>query len=105
MITNTNISGTSATSIIPIGSANEGTLSLISIANTHTVGFLVDVYIYNSSNSYYMIKGVELPKGTTLLLDGESVVYNSKLYALYIKLAAAASGTSSVSVRTKTKKL
>ena len=104
MATYTNISGTSAVNIIPILTGN-GNISTLTISNTHTHEFSAAVYVEDASNTkFYLIKTVVIQPGSTLVLDGEYLAFNARAYGLWVKLEAAASGTSTATIVNKLNK-
>lgn len=102
MNTYTNISGTTATTIIA-KTTGMGNISSIYISNTHTVKYNFSVYLDTGSAQYYLLKNTELPAGAAIELTGDSVSFERKDYGLKVKLEAAGSGTSSATVITKKK--
>jgi len=97
MVTYTNISGTTEVNIIPISTGN-GNISTLTISNTHTHKFTAAVYVKSVSTTFYLIKTVTIEPGSTLVLDGSYIAFNARKYSLWVKLEAAASGTSTATV-------
>ena len=104
MATYTNISGTSATNIIPITTGN-GNISTLTIANTHTYSYRASVYVKDSQPvDYYLVRKIVIEPGSTLVLGGDYLSFDAKKYGLWVKLEAAATGTSAATVINKLKK-
>lgn len=104
MATYTNISGTSATNIIAIGTGN-GNISTLTIANTHTYSYRASVYVRDSGNvDYYLVRKIVVEPGSTLVLSGDYLAFNARNFGLWVKLEAAATGTSTATVINKLKK-
>lgn len=65
----------------------------ISIANVHASSTTnVDLFLNKGDNNYYLLKGVEIPSGTTLVLTKDDNIgfdNSSKGFSLRIKLATA----------------
>ena len=83
-----NISGDVTQELVAIGD-NISNISSILLTNTHaTDGVTIDLYINDTSNSYYLIKGHVLVKGAYLVLDSKHVTFNNSAggFGLYIKL-------------------
>ena len=84
----------------------EGRITLLNLCNTHTTDSVsIDLYYYKktvvssipnnyddpvvTNITYYLLKNVIIPIGTTLKLNEEDIMtLNSKEYALYLKLSA-----------------
>ena len=80
------ITSTQTAELIPIES-NKGAIRSISVSNQHaTDDAVLDLYLddegYLSANHIYLIKGVKIPAGTTLVMD--DVSFNNNSYALYM---------------------
>lgn len=93
---------TSSTTNVLIGkneSQQTGNISKISICNERPItdagSTLVDIYLHdgNSSNDIYIIKQVDIPKGTTLVLE-DNLSFNISKYSL--KINAVETGSSSI---------
>ena len=73
----------------------------MSLTNVHaSTVCTVDLYIEKATTgSFYLIKGVQLPIGATLVLEGNDVKFSNKAgeFGLFIKLTQA-SGTPTVDV-------
>ena len=93
-----NITGEASQELV---SPNSKTIvSSISLTNVHsTNSCTVDLFIYSCSGTFYFLKGVNLPIGSTLVhnnLSFENDGENS--FGLYIKLTKYASETPAVDV-------
>jgi hypothetical protein len=86
-----NISGESTRQLLAPG--DNVKVSKISLTNVQKVSKCkVDLYIEKALvGKFYLLKGVELPIGTTLVKDGISFDNSSGQYGLYIKLTDGAS--------------
>ena len=75
-------------------------VSRISLTNIHaTTSCTVDLYIEKKlTGKFYLLKGVELPVGNTLMYD--NIKFNNAIgeFSLYLKLNKSASETPSVDV-------
>ena len=74
----------------------------ISLANIHaSTTCTVDLYIEKQlTGKFYILKGLQLPVGATLILEGNDVNFNNRTreFGLYIKLTQGASETPTVDV-------
>jgi small ligand-binding sensory domain FIST len=74
----------------------------ISLANIHaSTTCAVDLYIEKKlTGKFYLLKSLQLPVGSTLILEGNDVNFNNKTgqFGLYIKLTKGASETPTVDV-------
>ena len=77
---------------------NPGEITSIVIANTHDAsGTLCDMFLSNSVNTFYILKNVIIPKGSSLVLTNE--IFDIKTdQGLYIKLTGQNGSTSSATV-------
>tara|TARA_R110001583_G_scaffold162190_2_gene314353 strand:+ start:2003 stop:2344 length:342 start_codon:yes stop_codon:yes gene_type:complete len=68
-------------------------IKTISLCNIHaTDDVIVALYIYDSTlGTYYILKNVTIPNGSTLVLDSKDFSYWNGDYELKIKLNAAGS--------------
>ena len=75
-------------------------ISKISLTNIHaTTMCTVDLYIEKAlTGKFYLIKGVELPIGTTLIHDEIAFSNSAGEFGLYIKLNKSAAETPAVDV-------
>jgi len=62
--------GTSAATVVTVGSGTQTTLIGFSAANTTSSPVTVDAYITRSATNYYLIKGATVPVGGTLVIVG-----------------------------------
>lgn len=62
-------------------------INSITIANIHSADAVVDLFLANSTDNYYIFKNLVLPSGTTLKMEGDEVSFDNKIFNLYIKLA------------------
>ena len=85
--------------LIARGGSDSGAISKIIITNTDTLPAEdVEVYIDDSTNKYYFIKGVDIPVGASLVLD-EGLDFNKIKYALMLRTYAdSGTGTPSLTV-------
>tara|TARA_B110000444_G_C18784851_1_gene569391 strand:- start:524 stop:835 length:312 start_codon:yes stop_codon:yes gene_type:complete len=60
----------------------------ISLSNVHaSIACSVDIYIEKAQlGKFYMVKTVELPIATTLILEGSDISFSNKKFGLFIKL-------------------
>jgi len=93
-----NISGELTQELLAAG--NNTNVSKISLTNTQKVSKCkVDLYIEKAlTGKFYLLKGVELPIGATLIYDDIRFSNASGEFGLYIKLTKSASETPSVDV-------
>ena len=75
-------------------------VSKISLTNIHATHLCtVDLYIEKKlTGKFYLLKGVELPVGTTLIYDNMEFNNSGGEFGLYLKLNKSASETPSVDV-------
>ena len=59
----------------------------ITIANIHSSEAVVDLFLANATDNYYIFKNLVIPTGATLKLEGNEVSFDNKIFNLYIKLA------------------
>jgi len=90
-----NISGSTAVELIDINSGIHN-INTMTIANTYSAAFTVDLYLKDASDTdYYIFKNLSIPKGQTLKLESDEISFDNTVYNLYIKLAG---GSDTVSV-------
>ena len=96
MATHFNISGELTQELLSSGSNTK--VSKISFVNTQgTYSCTVDLYIEKKlTGKFYLLKGVELPIGTSLIYGDVSFSNNDGEFGLYIKLTKSASETPAV---------
>jgi len=93
-----NISGELTQELLAAG--DKVSVQKISLTNIHVdKSCTVDLYIEKSlTGKFYLIKGVELPVGATLIYDDMSFSNAEGQFGLYIKLTKSASETPTVDV-------
>ena len=95
-----NISGELTQELLAVGDGvNVTSISLVNIHASTTC--TVDLYIEKKlTGKFYIIKGLQLPVGATLILEGNDVKFSNKAgkFGLYIKLTKGASETPVVDV-------
>ena len=93
-----NISGELTQELIAVGS--DARVSKISLTNTHaTTICTIDLYVEKKfKGKFYLLKGIELPVGTTFMHSGINFDNSANGFALYIKLNKSASETPTVDV-------
>jgi|TARA_S200002703_G_scaffold128255_1_gene115017 hypothetical protein len=95
-----NIARNIGTSAVTLRTANsDDALVGINLANTTASQILVDVFINDGSNDYYLVKEVPVPTGSSLqVLDGGAKVVMQSSDVLKIKSDTASSCDAWVSV-------
>ena len=79
------------------GGVKANKISLTNIEGTNKC--TVDLYVEKKlTGKFYLLKGVELPIGTTLIYDNMKFNNNTGEFSLYIKLTKSASETPAVDV-------
>jgi len=95
-----NISGELTQELLAVGGGVN--VTSISLVNTHTsTTCTVDLYIEKQlTGKFYIMKSLQLPVGSTLVLEGNDVKFSNKAnqFGLYIKLTQGASETPTVDV-------
>ena len=93
-----NITGELTQELLAVGSNTP--VSKISLTNVEgTNKCTVDLYIEKKfTGSFYLVKGVELPIGATLIYDSMEFSNQAREFGLYIKLTKSASETPAVDV-------
>jgi len=93
-----NITGELTQELLAAG--NSESVSKISLTNIEgTNKCTVDLYIERKlTGKFYLLKGVELPIGATLIYDSMSFSNQTNEFGLYIKLTRSASETPAVDV-------
>ena len=93
-----NITGELTQELLAAGS--DTTVSKISLTNIEGSNkCTVDLYIEKKlKGKFYLLKGVELPIGATLIYDSMSFSNKASEFGLYIKLTKSASETPAVDV-------
>ena len=94
-----NITGELTQELVAVGS-RELYISKISLTNIEgTNACTVDLYVEKKlTGKFYLLKGVELPIGATLIYDPMQFSNSSGEFGLYIKLTKSASETPAVDV-------
>ena len=87
MILRKNVTGTVATELVAIG---KNLTNVKSISITAVTAAVADLYIQNTSDTFYLIKGVTIPLGTILELDSNFLRFDNSTsgYGLFIKLTS-----------------
>ena len=95
-----NISGELTQELLAVGGGVN--VTSISLVNTHaSTTCTVDLYIEKQlTGKFYIMKSLQLPVGSTLVLEGNDVKFSNKAnqFGLYIKLTQGASETPTVDV-------
>ena len=95
-----NISGELTQELLAVGDGvNVTSISLVNIHASTTC--TVDLYIEKQlTGKFYIMKSLQLPVGSTLVLEGNDVKFSNKAnqFGLYIKLTQGASETPTVDV-------
>jgi len=93
-----NITGELTQELLAAGSSTA--VSKISLTNIEgTNKCTVDLYVEKKlTGKFYLLKGVELPIGATLIYDSMSFSNQTSEFGLYIKLTKSASETPAVDV-------
>ena len=98
--THHNISGELTQELLAAGDGvNVTTISLVNVHTSTTC--TVDLYIEKKlTGKFYMVKSLQLPVGSALILEGNDVNFSNKAnqFGLYIKLTQGASETPTVDV-------
>ena len=93
-----NITGESTQELLAVG--DNTSASKISLTNVQKVSKCkVDLYIEKKlTGKFYLLKGVELPIGATLIYDDMKFSNRAGEFGLYIKLTRSASETPAVDI-------
>lgn len=93
-----NISGELTQQLLAVGSGQ--TPSKISLTNIEgTYPCTVDLYIERKlTGKFYLLKGVDLPVGVTLMYDAMGFNTKKNGFSLYVKLTKSASETPAVDI-------
>lgn len=73
----------SATTLIDSGRNYSGAISKISISNNSANAATIDIYYYDGTNVFYIVKDIVIPNGVALVLD-DNVSFNSAKFKLRI---------------------
>ena len=80
-----NISG--ATAVLLIDSTDTTNATQINLANVHTdTAAVVDLYLTEGTSTYYIFKNVNIPVGSTMVINGLELDFDREEYSLYVKL-------------------
>ena len=95
-----NISGELTQELLAVGDGVN--VTSISLVNVHaSTACTIDLYIEKKlTGKFYIMKGLQLPVGLTLVLEGNDVKFSNKAsqFGLYIKLTQGAAETPTVDV-------
>lgn len=84
--------GTSAATVVTVGSSTQTTIIGLDIANTSSSPITADAYITRSAVNYYIVKGATVPVGGSLIaVGGDQKVVLITGDALKVVTSAAAS--------------
>ena len=87
------IANATQVNVIPISTKTKQ-LNSMTLCNIHSAAATVQVFLSNSTDSWYIIKDVVIPVGSTLKLDSDELDYDGDIFNLYVKLG----GTTPVDV-------
>jgi len=62
--------GTSASTLVTVASATQTTVIGLSVANTSASAITCDIYFTRSGTDYYVVKGANVPTGSTFIAVG-----------------------------------
>ena len=98
MATHFNIAGELTQELLAAG--DSATLSKISLTNVEGTNVCtVDLYFEKKlAGKFYLLKGIELPIGTTLIYDNMKFRNVTDEFGLYVKLTKSASETPAVDI-------
>jgi len=90
------IANATAVNIAPEDSAGlwKRKLTSMTLCNIHSASASVQVYLSNSSDTWYIVKDTVIPVGRTLKLERDELDYDWNTWSLYVKLG----GTTPVDV-------
>ncbi len=81
------ISGATATLLVD--STSTTSVDSLHLSNIHsTDAVLVDLYLTDTSGTYYIFKSLDMPVGSALFLEGKEISFGRDFFSLYIKLNA-----------------
>jgi len=81
------ISGATATLLVD--STSTTSVDSLHLSNIHsTDAVLVDLYLTDTSGTYYIFKSLDMPFGSALFLEGKEISFGRDFFSLYIKLNA-----------------
>ena len=61
-------------------------LTSMTLANIHSSGAIVTVFVANAIDNWYIVKDVVVPNGSTLKLESDELDYDASVFNLYVKL-------------------
>ena len=61
-------------------------LNSMTLANIHSASAIVDVFLANPTDNWYIMKNVTIPNGATLKLESDELDYDAGVFNLYVKL-------------------
>jgi hypothetical protein len=91
--------GTSAATVVTVGSSTQTTIIGLAVANTTTSPITTDVYFTRSAVDYYLIKGATVPVGSSLVVvggDQKVVLITSDVLKVVTSAASSADVVTSV---------
>ena len=71
--------------VIPINTKLKK-LTSMTLANIHSSGATVSVFLANPTDNWYIIKDIVIPTGATLKLESDELDYDASVFNLYVKL-------------------
>jgi hypothetical protein len=91
--------GTSAATVVTVGSSTQTTIIGLAVANTTTSPITTDVYFTRSAVDYYLIKSATVPVGSSLVVvggDQKVVLITSDVLKVVTSAASSADVVTSV---------
>jgi hypothetical protein len=91
--------GTSAATVVTVGSSTQTTIIGLAVANTTASPITTDVYFTRSATDYYLIKGATVPVGSSLVVvggDQKVVLITSDVLKVVTSAASSADVVTSV---------
>jgi hypothetical protein len=91
--------GTSAATVVTVGSSTQTTIIGLAVANTTASPITTDVYFTRSATDYYLIKGATVPVGSSLVVvggDQKVVLVTSDVLKVVTSAASSADVVTSV---------
>jgi hypothetical protein len=91
--------GTSAATVVTVGSSTQTTIIGLAVANTTGSPITTDVYFTRSATDYYLIKGATVPVGSSLVVvggDQKVVLITSDVLKVVTSAASSADVVTSV---------
>ena len=78
-----------STAALLIDSKSNTSVNSLHLSNIHsTDAVLVDLYLTDTSGTYYIFKSLDMPVGSALFLEGNEISFGRDFFSLYIKLNA-----------------